>query len=84
MADKNMLHFVADQESLTVEVLHVQEEQYFDRGIGGSKIPCLGLRVVAWAHYQNGKKLPQPLPFTSLLKGSKMTSYNNGIRTLQY
>ena len=53
------LHFVAthSDESLTVEVLKHFNESYTERGIAGTRIPCQGVRILAWAHFQNGKHL---------------------------
>ena len=80
------LHFVAthSEESLTVEVLKHFNESYTERGIAGTRIPCQGVRILAWAHFQNGKRLPEPLPFTTLLKGNHVTEFTNGIRTLVF
>lgn len=80
------LHFVAthSDESLTVEVLKHFNESYTERGIAGTRIPCQGVRILAWAHFQNGKRLLEPLPFTTLLKGNHVTEFRNGIRTLQF
>lgn len=80
------LHFVAtkSEETLTVEVLKHTLENYTEYSILGARIPCQGIRIVAWAHFQNGTRLPKPLPFTTLLKGSHATEFINGIRTLQF
>lgn len=83
-AEIDYLYFTSDTQALTVEVLKFFNESYCGQGVGGINIPCRGIRILGWAHFENGKRLPHPLPFTTLLKGTHAIEFTNGIRTLQF
>lgn len=82
----NYLHLIStdSNESLSVEIIKQQKERYHITSAAGVKIACRGIRIVALAHFENGKKMFKSLPFTTLLKGRHVTEFENGIRTLQF